>query len=96
MASAPTYRPVYKQLIEPLTILGIERRLFFCAILLGAVVFNLFYTFVGGLIVAVGGLVLARGATLRDPEMLHILFMSSRFRARYDPAKHEPFDVILE
>lgn len=96
MASVPTYRAVYKQLIEPLTVLGIERRLFFASLVLGALVFNVFYTFLGGLIVTVGMLVFAKGATTRDPEMLRIMFMASRFRTRYDPAKHEPFEVTVE
>ena len=32
-------------------------------------------------------------ATRRDPDMLRILLSSSRVRRRYDPGKHEPFDV---
>jgi hypothetical protein len=38
--------------------------------------------------------VFALWATKRDPDMLRILLSSSRFKARYDAAKHEPF--ILE
>jgi hypothetical protein len=32
-------------------------------------------------------------STKRDPQMLRILLSSSRFRARYDAAKHVRFDV---
>ena len=32
-------------------------------------------------------------ATKRDPEMLRILLASSRVRRRYDPGKHERFNV---
>ena len=31
--------------------------------------------------------------TRRDPDMLRILIASSKTRRRYDPGKHEPFDV---
>ena len=36
MPDRPTYRPVYKALHRPLTIWGVDRRLFFLALLLGA------------------------------------------------------------
>jgi type IV secretory pathway TrbD component len=32
-------------------------------------------------------------ATKRDPDMLRILLCSSRFKARYDAAKHQPFVI---
>jgi type IV secretory pathway TrbD component len=35
----------------------------------------------------------ARWSTKRDPQMLRILLSSSRFRARYDAAKHTPVRV---
>jgi Type IV secretory pathway, VirB3-like protein len=49
MPDRPTYRPVYKALHRPLTIWGVDRRLFFMALLLGAATFNLFYSFLAGL-----------------------------------------------
>ena len=55
MPDRPTYRPVYKALHRPLTICGVDRRLFFLALLLGAATFNLFYSFLGGLLMF-GGL----------------------------------------
>ena len=93
MHGRPTYRPVYKALHRPLTIWGIDRRLFFLALLMGAATFNLFYSFLAGLLMAAGLYVFALRATARDPQMLRILLSSSRFRERYDPAKHSPFDV---
>jgi type IV secretory pathway VirB3-like protein len=36
MPDRPTYRPVYKALHRPLTIWGVDRRLFFLSLLLGA------------------------------------------------------------
>ena len=55
MPDRPTYRPVYKALHRPLTIWGVDRRLFFLALLLGAATFNLFYSFLAGLLMF-GGL----------------------------------------
>ncbi len=93
MAEAPTYRPVCKALHRPLTICGIDRRLFFLALLLGAATFNLFYSFLAGLLVFGGLYGFGLWATHRDPEMLRILFASSRSRRRYDPGKHARVDV---
>lgn len=86
----PTRHPVYKALHRPLTICGLERRLFFGALVAGALTFNLFYSFLGGLLVSLSLYVAARWATKHDPQILHILVMSSRYRTRYDPSKHTP------
>ena len=89
----PTYRPVYKALHRRLTVWGLERRLFFLALLLGAATFNLFYSLVAGLLMFGGLYGGARWATDRDPEMLRILLSSSRTRRRFDPGKHARADV---
>jgi type IV secretory pathway VirB3-like protein len=93
MADCPTYRPVYKALHRPLTICGIDRRLFFLGLLLGGATFNLFYSFLAGLLVFAGLYGFALWATKRDPEMLRILLASSQTRRRYDPGKHQPFEL---
>ena len=93
MHDRPTYRPVYKALHRPLTVCGVDRRLFFLALLMGAATFNLFYSFLAGLLVAVGLYGFALWSTKRDPQMLRILLSSSHFRARYDAAKHARFNV---
>jgi type IV secretory pathway VirB3-like protein len=93
MADRPTYRPVYKALHRPLTIWGVERRQFFLAMLLGAATFNLFYSFLAGLLMFGGLYGGALWATRRDPELLRILLASSKVRRRYDPAKHNPIDI---
>ena len=93
MPDRPTYRIVYKALHRPLTICGVDRRFFFLALMMGAATFNLFYSFLAGLLVAVGLYAFGLWATKRDPQMLHILLSSSRCRARYDPAKHVRFGV---
>ena len=84
---------VYKTMFRPLTLCGVERRLFFLALLLGAATFNLFYSFLAGLLMFLGLYGFALWATRRDPDMLRILIASSKTRRRYDPGKHQPFDV---
>jgi type IV secretory pathway TrbD component len=91
----PVARPVHKALHRPLTVCGVDRRLFFLSLLMGGATFNLFYSFLAGLLVAVGLYVFALWSTKRDPQMLRILLSSSRFRSRYDPAKHDPVDITV-
>ena len=93
MHELPTYRAVHKALHRPLTVCGVDRRLFFLALLMGAAAFNLFYSFLAGLLIFGGLYGFARWATVRDPQMLQILLASSRARRRYDPGKHERFNV---
>jgi type IV secretory pathway TrbD component len=94
MQDRPTFRNVHKALHRPLTVCGVDRRLFFLALTMGAATFNLFYSLVAGLLMFGGLYVFALWATKRDPDMLRILLSSSRFKTRYDAAKHEP--CILE
>ena len=94
MRDRPVYRPVYKALHRPLTVCGVDRRLFILALTMGAATFNLFYSFAAGLLMFVGLYVFALWSTKRDPEMLRILLSSSKFKRRYDAAKHECF--VLE
>jgi type IV secretory pathway TrbD component len=89
------YRPVYKALHRPLTVCGVDRRLFFLALLLGAATFNVFYSFLGGLLMFIGLYGCALWATKYDPQMLRILLASSQARRRYDPGKHEHFDAEI-
>ena len=93
MTHQPTYRQVPKALHRPLTVCGVDRRLFFLALLMGAATFNLFYSFLAGLLVFAGLYGFAKWATAKDPQMLQIVLSSSRARRRYDPGKHEPFEV---
>ena len=93
MPDRPMYRPVYKALHRPLTIWGVERRQFFLAMLLGAATFNLFYSFLAGLLMFGGLYGGALWATRRDPELLRILLSSPKVRRRYDPGKHNPIDI---
>ena len=95
MADAPAYRPVYKALHRPLTVCGVDRRLFFLALLLGAATFNLFYSFAAGLLMFTSLYAFALVATRRDPEMLRILIASSGARRQYDPGRHEAVTVEI-
>ena len=88
MPDRPSCRLVYKALHRPLTIWGVDRRQFFLALLLGASTFNLFYSFMAGLLMFAGLYGAALWATRHDPELLRILLASSKVRRRYDPGKH--------
>ena len=91
--SAPTYRPVYKALHRPLTLCGVDRRLFFLALLVGVVTFNLFYSFLAGCVLFAALYGCARWSTVHDPQLLPIILRSGQNRRRYDAAKHVPFRV---
>ena len=83
----PAYRPVYKALHRRLTVWGVDRRLFFLAMLMGAATFNLFYSFLAGVLMFGTLYGFAWWATDRDPDMLRILLSSSRARRRFDPGE---------
>lgn len=89
----PSCRLVHKALHRRLTVWGVERRLFFLAMLMGAATFNLFYSFLAGLLMFASLYGFSWWATDRDPDMLRILFSSSRVRQRYDPGKHARTDA---
>jgi type IV secretory pathway TrbD component len=78
---------VCKVLIRPLTLFGVERRLFFLALLLGAATFNLFYSFLTGLLVFALIYGTARIATAVDAQLFAIALRSLTNRPRYDAAR---------
>jgi type IV secretory pathway VirB3-like protein len=92
-ATALTARPVVKSLHRPLTLCGIDRRLFFLALMAGAATFNLFYSFAAGLAVSAALYAGALVTTWHDPHALQIVLASSRVRRRYDVGKHVPARV---
>ena len=69
MATAIVTHRVFKALHRPLTVCGVDRRLFFLALVVGAATFNLFYSFLAGLLVTAGLYVFALWATTHDPQM---------------------------
>lgn len=79
--------PIHRSLNRPLTILGVERKLFFSAMVMGAATFNFFGSLLGGILMFVVLFMAARMATTRDPQLIRILLNASKFKSRYDPAK---------
>jgi type IV secretory pathway TrbD component len=78
MPEQPLAHRLYRSLNKPLTILGVERKLFMLAAFMSAATFNMF-----GSLVSLG-----RWATRTDPQILRILLNSSRQKTHYDPFKH--------
>jgi type IV secretory pathway TrbD component len=85
--------PVFRSLNAPLTLMGAERKLFFFAMVMGAAVFNLLHTFLGGLLMFALLYWFARWATKTDPQILRFLLNSAKTRAQYDPMKFAPIPV---
>jgi len=81
------FHPVYRAMNKPLTILGVERSLFFLALVMGTATFNFFGSLLGGLLMFGVLYGFARWATATDPQILRILVNSSAFRSQYDPGK---------
>ena len=82
--------PVYKSLNRPLTHLGVERKLFFFAAVIGAATFNMMGSFLGGILVFAALYLFAQAATKTDPQILRILLNSSKFKSQYCPVKFNP------
>ena len=85
----PEHRTVYRALHRPLTVCGVDRRLFFLAMLVGAATFNLFYSLLAGCLLFAFLYAFALWSTKHDPQMLQILLRSGANRARYDAAKSD-------
>lgn len=94
MANEVRVHPVYRSLNKTLTILGVERRLFFLTLVVGAATLNFFGSLSTGLLMFFALYVGARWAAATDPEILRILLNSARFRSEYDPGKFEPLSVV--
>lgn len=87
---------VYKVINKPLTILGGARDLFFLSAVLGAGVFNLFGSLLGGLLIFGVGMLAARYATQKDPQIIRILLASKNLKNVYDPMKFSDERVVFE
>jgi type IV secretory pathway TrbD component len=81
--------PIHRSLNNPLAILGVERKLFFLAALIGAGTFNFFGSLLGGLLMFLALFLALRLATAKDPQMLRIVLNASKFKPRYDPGKRQ-------
>ena len=93
MAQQVPMHPVYRALNKPLTIWGVERRLFFLALVIGGATFNYFGSLISGIAMFVGLYGVARWATVTDLQMIRILLNAGRYRAEYDPGKRDPFAI---
>jgi type IV secretory pathway TrbD component len=89
MPNQPRFHSVYKSINKILTIWGVERRLFFLALILGGATFNLFGSLLSGLAMFAALYLLARWAIAADGQILRILLNSSRSKTHYDPAKRD-------
>ncbi len=95
-AGSSRQNKVHKAMNRPLTILGAERRLFFVALISGGAVFSLIHSLLGGILLFIFGVVIARIATKHDVEILRILFNSTKFHRRYDPMQWEPTEIRIK
>jgi len=73
--------------------MGVERKLFFLALIMGAAVFNLLHTFLGGILMFLLLYWFARWATQTDPQILRFVLNSARLHTLYDPSKFTPVTV---
>jgi len=89
MPSKRALHPVYRSINKPLTIWGVERRLFFLALMMGGATFNFFGNLLGGLGMFALLYLFCRWATMKDPQILRIVLNSSKFKCRYDPARQD-------
>jgi type IV secretory pathway TrbD component len=85
--------PVQRSLSRPLTILGVERKLFFFAMCVGAGTFNLLGSLFSGVLMFLLLYAMARWATRTDPQILKLLLASAQSRSQYDPVKFSPLIV---
>ena len=79
--------PAVRSLSAPLTVCGVERSWFILSITVSACTMNVFKSFFGALVLLATLYGLGLLSTWRDPQMLRIVFNSSRYRGRYDPGK---------
>lgn len=98
--AAPIRHTVYRSINKPLLFLGVERRLFFFSVVMGAAVFNLFNSLIGGILIFAILYLFAQWATKTDPQILAILLKPmmnpEKFRPLLDPGKLRRSIVHLE
>jgi type IV secretory pathway VirB3-like protein len=85
--------PVYRALNKPLTIWGLDRRLFFFALVIGGATFNYFGSLLSGMATFCSLYAAARWVTANDVQMIRILLNAGRWRPEYDPGKRDPFAI---
>ena len=85
--------PVYRSINRLLTIWGVERRLFFLALVSGAATFNFFGSLLSGMAMFGALYLFARWATRTDPQILRFLLTAAKLSSQYDPAKLGPVSI---
>ena len=93
MANSRRINPVYRSISRPLTILRVERKLFFFAMCVGAGTFNLLGSLLGGMLMFLLLYFVASWATKTDSQILRILLTSAKVRTQYDPSKFRPISI---
>jgi type IV secretory pathway TrbD component len=87
----PPRHNVYRAINKPLLFAGVDRRYFFFAVVVGAAVFNLFSSLIGGLGLFLVFYGFAQWATRTDPQILPIIFRPmmnpGKVKTLYDPGK---------
>lgn len=77
----------YPTLSAPLTIMGVERKWFMVSVTIALAMWNAINSLVTGLVIFVVLYVAGWLAWRKDPHMMSILRISTRFKTRYDPGK---------
>ena len=87
----------YAALNRPLTVLGVERRLFLLGSTLALAVWNATASLVAGGVIFAGCYGAGWLAGRKDPAMLAVLRVAARHPARFDPAKwaDEPWHLRI-
>jgi type IV secretory pathway TrbD component len=93
MANARRINTVYRTLQRPLMMMGVERKLFFFAMCIGAATFNMLSSLLGGILMFALLYFFARWATSTDPQILRFLLSAAKFKTQYDPAKFSPITI---
>ena len=87
-----TLNPVFRAINKPLTVAGIERRVFGLVLIASSLVLIAF-GMTGALLTFAGLFVVARWVTRRDPQFPRILMASQRFATLYDAAKRDWYAI---
>ena len=93
MTTKRRINPVYRALHRPLTVLGVERKLFFFAMCMGAAAFNMLSSLLGGILIFTLLYFAARWATNTDPQILRFLLSAAKFKTQYDSMKFSPITI---
>jgi type IV secretory pathway TrbD component len=93
MTATRRINTVYRALHRPLTILGVERKLFFFALCMGAATFNMLASLLAGISMFFLLFLAARWATQTDPHILRFVLSSAKLKTQYDPMKFSPIAV---